>query len=140
MLYALGSLLFEIWPVNVTDAGRSTDAGIVDKPVMGRRPPLEMVGDGPETRTFTIKLFPEKLGGLSSTDTLDAMRQAGVPLSLMRGDGVPLGWFLVDKTTEKHSHLNAQGVGREIDMELTLKRADAPAAVDAIGTIIELFQ
>lgn len=135
MLYALGPVLFEVWPVNVYEVTRATEAGFVEKPVLGRRPPLEFVGDGRESISLAVKLFPEKLGGLSSLDQLDAMRQSGQPQYLMRGDGVPLGWFLLDKVSEKSTFLGPAGIGRVIDVDLGLSRADAPSASDYFAVI-----
>lgn len=139
MLFILGTVAFEVWPVNVTEVSKQSEAGIVEKPVIGRRPPLEFVGDGPETVTMTVKLFPEKLGGLSAIDRLASMRLAGIPQHLMRGDGTPMGFFMVDKITEKSTYLGPNGVGRVIDIDLSLRRADAPSAGDALASIIELF-
>jgi len=140
MLCQLGSVMFEVWPVNITDTGRNNEAGLVDKPVLGRRPPVEFVGDGPETVTLSIKLFPEKLGGLSSLASLAAMRQSGQPQYMMRGDGVPMGWMAIERVSERSTHLNAQGVGRVIEVELSLRRTDAPNASDFFSSIVGLLE
>jgi hypothetical protein len=41
----------EIAPVNTQEINRVTEASYVEKPVIGRRPPLEFTGDGPEEIT-----------------------------------------------------------------------------------------
>ncbi|OCC05100.1 hypothetical protein BA190_09295 [Labrys sp. WJW] len=140
MLAILGPVIFEVYPVNITDYERTTEAGLVEKPVMGRRPPLEFVGDGPESFTITIKLFPEKLGGLGSLSDLDAMRQSGIAQYFMRGDGVPLGWFCVGGCSEKSTYLGPHGVGRVIDASLTLKRDEPPSGPDFFASISWLLQ
>lgn len=139
MLYALGPVTFEVAPVNVTEVGRTTEASYVEKPVVGRRPPLEFTGDGPETMTLAVKLFPSKFGGLSSLSSFDTMRQSGTPFVLARGDGANLGWFVVASAREKSSYLDGRGVGRVIEVDLTLKRADAPSTGGYMAALFSLF-
>src|SRR5690606_36141705 len=43
MLMSLGSLSFEVWPLNPTETGRDSGGEYVEKAIMGRRPPLEFV-------------------------------------------------------------------------------------------------
>lgn len=136
MLMTLGPLAMEVWPFNPTETERESGGEYVEKPVVGRRPPLEFVGDAGETFTITAKLFPEKLGGLGSLSQLNALRQSGLPQYLMRGDGVPLGWFVVKSAKEKSTYLDAKGVGRVIEVEISLRRADAPAGLDLFTSIM----
>lgn len=140
MLYAFGSILFEVYPVNVYEVDGQSDGGLVDKPVLGRRPPVECVGDGQETMRLAVKLFPEKLGGYGSISDLQAMRAAGVPQPLARGDGTWFGWWWVDKMSVKETRLGPNGVGREIDVDLTLRHGDPPDAASALTSVLELFQ
>ena len=99
MLYALGPLTFEIAPVNAHEINHVTEASYVEKPVVGRRPPLEFTGDGPEEITVAAKLFPHKFGGLSSLGMLDQMRQSGVPHVFVRGDGaLKRNWWATSRT------------------------------------------
>jgi phage protein U len=139
MLMALGPVTFEITPFNPQTTDRSTSASWVEKSVVGRRPPLEFTGDGPETIKIDARLFPEKFGGLSSLATLDTMRASGVPHFLMRGDGMPLGWFVVEQVAEKSTYLDAHGVGRAIEVDITCKRADAPGAQGYMAALLNLI-
>ena len=140
MLAQLGPVIFEIQPVNLHEVTREAAASFVEKPVLGIRPPLEFVGDSTETMKLTVKLFPEKFGGLASVRNLDAMRRAGVAQYLMRGDGTPMGWFVVESTTEKSTYLGAQGIGRVVDVEITLKRSDPPSPAGYFASIAGLFE
>lgn len=128
MIAALGPLVFEIAPVNLHGITRTAGADFVDKPVLGRRPPLEFVGEGPETMSLSVKLYPERFGGISSLELLDQMRKSGIPQYFMRGDGRPAGFFVITSVTEKSSYLGPQGIGRVIDVDVALRRAGAPAA------------
>ena len=140
MLMILGPLMMEVWPFNPTETTREAGGDYVEKPVMGRRPPLEFVGEASETFTITARLFPAKLGGLGGLSQLNAMRQSGIPQYLMRGDGVPLGWMVVERVSERSSYLDAKGVGQVIDVDITLKRADAPNAANFFAAISGILQ
>lgn len=140
MLMMLGPLMMEVWPFNPTETSREAGGDYVEKPVMGRRPPLEFVGEASETFTITARLFPAKLGGLGGLSQLNAMRQSGIPQYLMRGDGVPLGWMVVERVSERSSYLDAKGVGQVIDVDITLKRSDAPNAANFFAAISGILQ
>lgn len=139
MLMMLGSVALDVWPFNPTDTGQETGGDFVEKPVMGRRPPLEWVGEAGETFTITAKLFPAKLGGLGSLSKLSAMRKSGIPQYLMRGDGVPLGWMAVERVSERSSYLDAKGVGQVIEVEISLRRSDAPTAGDYFSAVVGIL-
>jgi phage protein U len=135
MLAQLGPVIFEIQPLNLTEISRETSASFVEKPVMGRRPPLEFVGDSTETIKLTVKLFPERFGGLSFVRDLDAMRMSGIAQYFMRGDGTPQGWFVIESVSEKATYLGGNGVGKVYDVDLTLKRSDPPSASNYFASI-----
>lgn len=126
MLMTIGPVTLDIWPLNVTDTTRSAGAEYAEKGIIGRRPALEFVGEAPEQLTLSAKLFPSKLGGLDELNNLDTIRRSGLPQYVMRGDGRPLGWFVISAVTEDSSHLDAQGVGQVIEVEIDLVRADGP--------------
>jgi phage protein U len=138
-LFAIGSVRFEVAPVNVTGFDRETSGRYAEKPVMGRRPPLEFMGEGPETITLPVKLFPYTFGGEGAIGALDGMRSSGNPYYLMRGDGAPLGWFVVDRVRQSDTWLSSTGVGRVIEVTLGLKRSDPPDASGLYSIISGLF-
>ena len=55
-----GALKFEVWPFNPTATSSESGGEYVEKPIMGRRPPLEFVGEAAENFTISVKLFPAK--------------------------------------------------------------------------------
>lgn len=140
MLMVFGALKFEVWPFNPVGTGSESGGEYVEKPVMGRRPPLEFVGEATENFTISVKLFPAKLGGLGSLENLHAIRRSGIPQYLMRGDGVPLGWFVVTSVGAESSHLDAKGVGQVIDVDISLRRADAPQDADFFSSVIGMLE
>ena len=135
MLMSLGPVRFEIYPFNATDYGHEHESSFVEKPVLGARPPLEWVGEGSERWSITARIFPHRFGGLGDLKTLYQARAAGRPLYLMRGDGAQMGWVVVDKVTERSSYLDAKGIGRVIDVDITLRRAAKPSD----GSFFSLF-
>ena len=130
MLYAIGPLIVSVFPFNADKVNRETEAAFVEKPVLGRRPPLEAVGEGPQTLSLSGTLFPLKLGGLDELELAQRLQAAQTPLSVMRGDGFPLGWFVITAIREAGDWLAADGVPQVVQYEISLKRDDAPAAMD----------
>lgn len=128
MLYALGSIVFEVAPLNVHEVARSAGADFAEKPVFGAVPGFEFVGAAAKEMTFRGKLFPEALGGLEQLAQLDQIRAAGGAQYLMRGDGEALGWFQIVGLEETGRFLDAQGIPREIEFEMRLREAERPAA------------
>jgi uncharacterized protein len=126
MLMKLGPVTFQIWPFNAISYEHTHTTPFVEKPVLGVRPPLEWVGDGPETWTIEAKLFPEKLGGLEDLQKLYQARASGKQQYLMRGDGTPMGWVGIESVREKSTYLDAQGVGKQIEVSITVKRSGKP--------------
>jgi phage protein U len=139
MLYALGPLDFEIAPFNTHQFGREHAADFAPKDLLGSRRGHEFVGDGEEIVKMAVKLFPHKLGGLDSLDMLNSLRGIGGPQFLMRGDGVPLGWYLITHVGETSTYLDRQGVGRMIDVEIELVKDEAPDAADYVASLFTLF-
>ena len=139
MLMQLGEVTFEVAPFNADSVNRETGYDFASKDVMGRRRPREAMGEADEYVDISGTLFPEKFGGLSTMDTLHKMRQGGTPQILVRGDGLKMGWFLIEKIREKSTYLDAQGVGKKIDFDIQLTLADKPSAGDYLRTLLRLF-
>lgn len=128
MLYTLGALRIEVAPFNVHDVGQSAETDYAVKPVVGIEPPLEYVGEGANEITLSGRLFPTEIGGLSELETLWQMRASGRPQFVMRGDGRPLGWHAILNTQAKSSYLDAKGVGKLIEVSVSLRRDRTPPA------------
>jgi phage protein U len=99
----------------------------VEKPVLGARPPLEWVGEGAESWSIKARIFPHRFGGLGDLKKLYQARAAGRPLYLMRGDGAQMGWVVIERVSERSSYLDAEGIGRVIDVDIAVRRAAKPS-------------
>ena len=135
MLMSLGPIRFEVYPFNATDYEHGHESGFVEKPVLGARPPLEWVGEGPESWFIRARIFPHRFGGLGDLKKLYQARAAGRPLYLMRGDGAQMGWVVIERVSERSSYLDAEGIGRVIDVDIAVRRAGKPSN----GSFFSLF-
>ncbi len=140
MLAQLGAVQFTVAPFNINEHDHESGASFAAHEVIGRMPPLEFVGEAAEGWTVRGKLFPRKLGGLDEMAALHAMRRSGSAQFFMRGDGVPMGWVVIESARERSSYLDAGGVGRVIEFDITLKRADGPSAAGVFNALFSLFQ
>jgi hypothetical protein len=127
MLMTLGPIKFEVYPFNATEYGHDHETTFVEKPVLGARPPLEWVGEGAEGWSITAKIFPHRFGGLGDIKKLYQARAAGRPLYLMRGDGAQMGWVVIDRVSERSSYLDARGIGRAIEVDISVRRSAKPS-------------
>lgn len=139
MLMQLGSVVFDVVRFNTHEHSRSSEAGFAEKSVLGKRPPLEYVGDGPETISIRGKIYPRKLGGLEGLAALEAARASGAAQFLMRGDGTPLGFFVIESVNESSHHLWKNGVGQKITFDISLKRSDAPSPMGYFASIFGML-
>ncbi len=128
MLYLLGSLMIQIAPFNVHEVQQTGETEYAVKAVVGREPPLEFVGEGSNEIGLSGRLFPRELGGLNELELLTQMRASGRPQYLMRGDGRPMGWFAILSVSAQSSYLDAKGIGKQIEVSISLRRAQTPDA------------
>lgn len=139
MLYQLGALAIQVAPFNAHEVSETGEAEYAVKPVVGREPPLEFVGEGGNEMTISGKLFPHELGGLTELELLRQMRASGKPQYLMRGDGRALGWWAITSVGASHSYLDRKGVGRQIDVNISLRRAQTPSAASFFSLMAGLL-
>ena len=139
MLMSLGPIRFEVYPLNPTEYEHGHESGFVEKPVLGARPPLEWVGEGPESWSIRARIFPHRFGGLGDLKKLYQARAAGRPLYLMRGDGAQMGWVVIEKVSERSSYLDAEGIGRVIDVDIAVRRSAKPSNGSFFSVFSGLF-
>lgn len=140
MLFQLGAVTFEVFPLNVDKATREVGADYAAKDVIGAPKPREFTGEADETVELSGTLWPSKFGGLSTFEALQDIARTGEPQPLVRGDGAFYGWFLIDKVKEESTYLDARGVGRKIAFSASLTRSPrAASASGAMSTLMGLF-
>lgn len=139
MLMQLGTVTFEVWPLNMDEYERETGFDYVAKDVMGGRRPRESMGEGDEAMELSGRLFPDHFGGLSNMEELHVLRSSGTAQILVRGDGKSLGWFTIDKIRERSTFIDKKGVGRVITFSVSLSRSDPPSADSYFRTLMRIF-
>lgn len=140
MLMQLGTVTFEVAPLNMDTYDRDTGADLAVKDTMGNQRPHEFMGESDETIAIIGKLFPEKFGGLSTFEEVQRLRASGNSQLLVRGDGRNMGWFTIERLRERHTYIDPDGVGRMIDFEISLLRAPRPAAASYVQTLVRLIR
>lgn len=139
MLMMIGPVRFEVAPFNTHGYSHSHEATFVEKPVVGAMAPLEWVGEGPEKWSIDAKLFPERFGGMSDLILLQQARRSGLPQYLMRGDGALMGWVVIESVSERSSYLDRSGVGKVIDVGISVRRSSAPSAASYFSIMAGVF-
>lgn len=141
VLYQFGLIQFQIYPLNVGEVTHMTQTDWARKEIAGSAIFREWVGEGDEEISLRGKVFPLWLAqhqslkqtpgenrdsGMGHLDLLDEYRRYGTSHLLMRGDGVKLGWFVIERLSRGHSHLDDRGVGQQIDFDATFQRVPVP--------------
>ena len=139
MLCQIGAAQFQVVPLNTHEIDHEAGADYAAHAVLGRMPPLEFVGEGAESWTIRGRLFPQKFGGLPELETLHSMRRSGHAQFFMRGDGVPMGWVVIERIAEKSSYLASNGVGRVIEFDMVVKRAEGPSPDGIFNALLSIF-
>jgi len=139
MLYMIGPLALTVHGLNAEGASRKRKMDFAEKGVLGRRKPLENVGEGDDSLELTGAVLPYRLGGVGELALLEMLRASAQPQLVLRGDGALLGWYVIEEVSEKHSYLSAQGLGQKIEVSINLKRDEAPSASDFMGAFASLF-
>lgn len=140
VLYQLGAVEFEgPGDLNATKFSTTGNFDIAWKDVVNGPKPGERIGEGEVETTISAKVFPMTWSdGLTSIGLLDQMRAAGEQQILVRGDGANLGWWIITKVKTEHDKLDASGVGKDIDVEITLRQS--PSGPDPISYIQTLYR
>ncbi len=139
MLMMVGGVQFMIAPLNIHGHQRESATDYVEKPIVGARQPLEYVGEGQDTVSLFGRLFPKRFGGLTGLIALQAARVSGFPQFVIRGDGIPLGWFVIDHIAERQTYLDVDGVGQVIEFDIILRRDTIPGAAGYFSSIMSMF-
>jgi uncharacterized protein len=128
ILMAVGPAIFQVAPMNLTEFEAGRKITFAEHDVLGAAQVLEKTGMNAATLRVTGKLLPDVFGDIRGLDAIVAAKLAGTPVPVIRGDYVPLGWFVIEDSDEKHESVGATGIGREIIVSLKLKSVGTPAS------------
>lgn len=144
-LYQFGLVQWRTWPLNTSEVTHTTGTDYARKEIAGAPIFREWVGENDEEITMRGRVFPrltrlhnatapKTLGnyirqgmgdGMGDLDVLDEMRRFAQVHPLVRGDGVHLGWFAIERLSRGHQFLDETGVGQQIDFEASFQRMPA---------------
>lgn len=109
---------------------------------VNQRSALQFTGPNNETITLSGTVYSEITHGGVSIDLLERMADLSVPMPLIEGDGVPLGFFVLNNVDKTYTELNRNGTPRKIDFTIKLTKVDIPDffSESAIKDIIDIIK
>ena len=135
MLYQLGAVAFEVQPVNVAAAMIEVGADYAAHDLIGAMRAREFAGPSDLRVRLMGRLLPNRFG-MGGFEVLKAMAMSGVPQMMIRGDGVVFGWMDVQRVRERHSYLDASGVGRIVDFDIEMVQSPTGAGAGAVVSLV----
>lgn len=142
MLYQVGPLTFDTFPLSLNAVERDAGADYAKHDLLNRRRGYEFEGPGDDTLTLSGECLPWHIGGLAQIDLAHQLRDAGGPVFVVRGDGGVAGWHVITNVRENHEMIGPSGVGFVVKHQLKLERCDDPgpaAGAGLIATLLSLF-
>ncbi|MFC5509256.1 phage tail protein [Bosea massiliensis] len=140
-LMILGAVVFELRH-NLSGTTFEGDTDFAEHKVLGGSSLYEHMTLGERERTIkgtTFPMDPDYGSAAAVVAALDAMREAGQPQHLMRGDGASLGWHLITKVKAEGEHLAHHGVPHKLDFLVSLTQCDAPPVTGFASIIADFF-
>ena len=138
MLMSLGPVTFDYIAFNLMSHEGEANWSYAKHDVFGGAPLYEATGTEESPIELAVMLHPEHFGGLDNLTVLKTAAGAQVPLPLMRGDFVPIGWHIVKSVKDSHDMLGFGGIGREVNCSISLLRTSRPG-IGFAGQILRLF-
>jgi len=132
VLWSWGPLQFDVVRANIHEWQHATSADWAKHDVLGAPVQLEYTGAGLEELVLRGRVFPAFLrnsfqgpsegqngrtDGLSELEAIDKYREGGTPQQMIRGDGVVMGWFVLEHYERQHTFLDAAGRGKIVGFQ-----------------------
>lgn len=133
-LMALGLFVFELKTIPYQQLQRAREWRHPANARIGKRPSRQYIGPGDDTLTLSGTLYPEITGGRVSLAAITAMADTGQAWTLLEGDGLYYGLWVIESIDETHSLFFDDGAARKIDFDLALARADDDT--DQLGALL----
>jgi phage protein U len=89
---------------------------------------LQFVGIGEDTITLPGVIYPEFRGGLGQLNAMRDQAGKGQPLTMLNGQGMVMGRWVIEKIEERGTVFGAAGVARKIEFTLDLRKFDDDGA------------
>jgi len=89
---------------------------------------LQFVGVGEDTITLPGVIFPEFRGGIGQVEAMRAEAGQGLPLTMINGQGMVMGRWVIERIEERGSVFGAAGVARKQEFSLALRKFDDEGA------------
>ncbi len=118
----LGPFVFSIATAAYQQFQRQTRQRWSSNPVVGDRPKYQFIGQGEDTITLNGMLYPELTGGAINIELLRQIAALGEEQIMTSGNGLILGWWLIDGVSETKTVFFSDGSARKISFNLTLKK------------------
>jgi uncharacterized protein len=130
MLYTIGTLVMDTpMGLNPQEVSEEFGGDFAVKPVVGAMQPREFVGPADTRLTLMGTIFPFRFvaaggsSGLNEIETLRTMAASGEPYNVVRGDGVNLGPYLIERVSIGQRNLGKQGIGREQQFSIAMVKS-----------------
>lgn len=124
VMMQLGGYQFALETAAYQQLTRTTAYRWPKQEVYGTRPVGQFTGPGEETITLQGVIYPEFRGGFGQVDAMRGEAETGVPLLLVSGEGLILGYYCIEEITETHSTFAAFGLPLKIEFGVKLSRFD----------------
>lgn len=119
-----GMFVFELASAPFQDSQRQVGWRHPSASRVGDRPARQFVGADDDTRTLSGVLYPELTGGHGALAKLEELGNAGESAPLLDGYGNVLGSYVLESLHYTDKNLLDDGLARQIEFQLTLKRVD----------------
>lgn len=137
-LMSLGPIVFDLI-TNIDAIEVEGVSAFAKHEIVNGGPVYEGMGEDETAITIEGVIHPEHFGGVGSLAAIEAARLAQIPLPLMRGNFVPMGWVIIERFSQSEAYLNEHGVGREVRFSVALLSASTPGAGFA-SQLLNLFR
>lgn len=124
MMMSLGQFVFSLDTLAYQQLQRATDWRHAQNPRVGARAASQFVGPGEDAITLDGVLVPDVAGKYSSLDTLRDMGGQGAAWSMVDGNGVVYGAWVILRINETGSLFFADGTPRRKQFTIELRRVD----------------
>jgi phage protein U len=137
-MMVLGGYLFSLQTAAPQGVKHQREWEWVENEVISQTPDLQYTGPKPEKMTLKGVMYPEYYGGTLQMDTIAVMASAGLPMLLVSGVGMILGFWVIESVIEDKAELDSNGQPRKIEFEIGLKQfGNMTAAIQSLVNAAE---